>query len=296
MRLIIILLLLLSGCAPTSTAFYYNDGVEHVPTALALNSESSFRFLERWHISFSWFSGPAGVHACSFGKNPFKGRMEYGEVALDKNAPHWAWKNAVVGPYIDNEQPFSGRLKIMINGDLDSPYDAITIGQLGKEGNIRYATPCAVSLSESFTSATATFLNVKLHKNANSLVQGSNNVQIGNNRWRVVKNTVSDYPGTGYGNQPVLERWILEMPETDYWMVFTFYASKQFSYVERREAYERARDLFRQSIASVSIYPIAPFVDQEKIILPYQCIKRHPISPWICPISHDALVKPVEAQ
>jgi hypothetical protein len=284
-------MLLLSACTVNPTAVYYKNGIESAPGVLELKQQPSFRFVERWHISFAWLSGAWGANECHFGHNPFKGKPEYGPLASDNNAPQWHWRNAIVGPHVNDKGPFSGKLQISVSGSPQDPRDVITLGQTSSSGKVDYVNYCSASLSASFTSASATIINAKLYKNAESLLDGAKDVRIGDNQWSVIETPISDYSGKQYGNQPLLERWVLKIPQTDYWMVFTFYASKQFSYIERREAFEISHDLFRKAVASVSLKPIAPLVDQTKIIQPEQCVHLHPISPWICPVNEGSWLK-----
>lgn len=284
-------LLLLGGCVATPIAIGYKNGVEFIPGALQLDQRPSFRFVERWHISFAWLSGQWGANECNFGHNPFRGKVEYGPVAFDNNAPQWQWRSAIVRPYISDKKPFAGKLHIALSGSPDTPSDIRTLGHKQTSGKVSYTSYCSASLSESFTSASVKIINAKLHEDAESLVRGAKAMQIGSNQWRMIEHPLSDYPDKRYGNRPLLEQWVLEIPQTDYWMVFTFYASKQFSYTERREAYERAHDLFRQAVSSVSLTPITPFVDQEKIIEPAQCVRPYPTWPWMCPINEKSWMK-----
>lgn len=284
-------MLLLSACTTTQAPVYYKNGVEFVPGALHLKEQANFRFVERWHISFAWLTGAWGANDCHFGHNPFKGRPEYGALASDNNGPRWQWRDAIVGPDIGDKGPFSGKLQFSVDGSPQDPHDAVTLGQTSSSGEVRYVNYCSASLSESFTSASATIINAKRYKNVDSLLDGAKDVRIGENQWSVIENPISDYSGKQYGNQPLLERWVLKIPQTDYWMVFTFHASKQFSYIERREAFEIAHDLFRQAVASVSLKPITPLIDQTKIIQPEQCVHLHPVSPWICPLNEGSWLK-----
>lgn len=285
-------MLLLGACTSSPTAVYYKNGSEYVPGVLELKQQPSFRFLERWQISFAWLSGAWGANDCHFGKNPFGGKLEYGPLASDSSAPHWQWQNAIVAPYVSDKGPFSGKLQISFYGSPQDPRDALTLGQTSSNGQIRYISYCSASLSESFTSASATIVNARLYKNVESLLNGAKDLRIGDNQWHVIENPISDYSDKQYGSQPLLERWVLKIPETDYWMIFTFYASKHFSFVERRDAYERSHDLFRQAVSSVSLKPITPVVDQTKIIQPEKCVRLHPISPWMCPFNEASWLNP----
>jgi hypothetical protein len=256
-----------------------------------LEGRSSFRFLERWRIGFSWLSGAVGAHDCRFGANPFAGKSEYGALGQDINAPHWKWRNAILGPGVGDPKAFPGRTQIMVRHEVEDPADPFTVGYEENDGRMHYTSYCSASLDDSWTSASATIINSKMYRDLGALTDGAQSVRVGENKWRFVQNPISDYVGNDYGGRPLLETWVLEIPDTDYWMVFKFYASKQMSYVDRHEEYERVHDLFRQSIASVSLVPIEPLVDQEKIISPKQCVRRHSQSPWFCLFNESSLLK-----
>lgn len=285
-----LLLLLVMGCATKSAPVLYKNGVEYVPRQLGLGEHVSFRFVERWRIKFSWISGRPEINPCSFGVNPFKGMAEYGDLSLEDNAPEWVWRGAIVGPNIGVGKFFPGKLRLLLSGNPEAPNDVVTLGYKQAEGGRKYINRCDAYLSDSFTSAAATIVNATGYSDFHSVIQQAKNVQVGNNIWKVIVNPLGDFEGMKYGNQPLLERWVLALPETDYWLIFSFYASKQFSYVQRPVDYDRAHDLFRKSIASVSLEPIVPLVDQQKIIIPEQCVPSNQRLTWTCLFNKESLL------
>jgi hypothetical protein len=288
--LIAILFAILSGCSSVPREVYYRNGVEFTPSSLALEQNMRFRFVERWRISFSWLSGPYGVNDCFKVKNPFIGLKQYGELAIEEDSPRWLWNGAIIYAFSSEKGAYPEQVKFAFWKGLTSPEDRITLGYKEKSGEVKYISLCSASMAQSFTSASATIINAKMLANAHEVIYGAHDVLLGDNKWKVVENPLSDYTDNRRGDQPLLETWVLPIPDTDYWMVFKFWASRQYSYLDKRQEYDHAHAIFRQAVASVRLEPITPVVKQEILIRPEQCVKQGPGSLTTCPINPDSFL------
>jgi hypothetical protein len=281
---------LLSACTTLPDGGVVLNGKIVKPLPLHLGQDVEFRFAEKSRIAFSWFSGPAEINGCGFGRNPFKDSSDFKGLAVEKNAPHWIWNGAVVSPMVGSEKISRGKIYFSLAGPLDAPYDRQTLGTGGNHEFKGYRPFCNDLIAEAYSGATLMLIRDRNDGKIQPWIKNSIELKVNSNRWYFLEYPLSDFVEK-YGNRPLLESWALHIPDTDYWMIVQLFASKQFSFTERREAFENTRRLFRNVIESVKLTSISPAVEQREIIREQDCSRTSVHSAWVCPFNPASINK-----
>lgn len=257
-----------------------------MPGPLAIDKNYSYRFVEKWRISHSWFSGPAELNGCSYSGNPFRLFTINNQLAQEKNAPLLRWGEVVQGAEMNDKRDPKG---IRIRLRTDGVSDTYTLGtERGKFSE--YEPRCVDLLLSSHDAFSLYIIKPDTAKGTDEWIENSVKVDIRGRTWLVQVRPPADYgAGKDNGKKSLVQRWVLPIQDTDYWLVLTMHSSLKYSVIEHPTEHKIAEALFRGIIESVNLEPIQEIIDQREMIRPERCIQYNPRWEISCPFNYESI-------
>lgn len=270
-----LLLIATTGCAPfLNDSTIYKNGVATVPRAPNVDGYLSFRFMERWRITYNWIGGPVEARGCAFSLNPFKMAGAGGDLMFEKNSPLLEWQGSIIWP---NYDPKKKEVFIYLNNKLGGITDRFSLGTYNGSEFKRFAPFCEEAFTSSYNGFGAYIIKPDPDKGTGAWIEGSEPVTINGLHWLYKK-----YPMVERGRAmengvaSTMEKWVLPIPDTSYWLAFEFNANFKYSIHQQPERHKVMFDLFQKIIQSVKLEPISPIIRPKDFISIEKCPQMKP--------------------
>lgn len=228
----------------------YRGGALQHDGPLDIQDHYSFRFVDKWRISFSWLSGPVEVAGCSgLWLNSFRRLQIQSELSHELNPPFLKKDNRL---YMLGEN----------NGKWSLSEPRERVYGTDREGKFTgYSAFCGDGFKDSFDNLRLYIVQPDPAKRTSDWIEGAQAVTINGLHWLHKEMPIQNWEGTQQLNAPI-EYWVLKIPDTQYWMMLRFSASSGSKYGRgagaHPEKHRRLLDLFHQIIESVKLDPITP--------------------------------------
>ncbi|MBA5688163.1 hypothetical protein [Rugamonas apoptosis] len=285
---IVIVLLYLPACHDLPSNILYVNGVPSMPRNSNTIYQYKFRFLERWRIGFSWFDHEPNLselHGCNFESNQLKGIAGLQSLSEESEGPLWQWHGTVVQPTTLNKN--RKEVMFLIGGDIDNGSDFYTVG-IYKNGKFeRFDNYCEDAFLSEKVGATLKIVKANPLKGTDKWFENSEQLTINGLNWSV--NRRWDSPRNKNGVFTV-ELWVLKIPDTPYLMAMEMKAWVKGGEQSQSDEFNKKRAVFQDIVKSVTLEPITPLVDQEKIMLKEECRRPIPESMATCKFNRGSLL------
>lgn len=206
----------------------------------------SYRFLDKWRIGHAWLSG-TNVRHCKYLGNSYRRLGGYGELGFENR-----------GSFVEEAGLLGQRIEHKGKWKTSTAFEMI-YGTGGRAGKFEKYEPFCVQFFPSSRNGFAVYL-VKPDplKGTNDWIVGAKSVQLNGLNWLVKEIPPEDMTNSQSAVAKPIEIWTLPIPDTAYWLSFSFTASLEHSVQKRPAQHLAMHGLFRQIVASVRLEPIAP--------------------------------------
>lgn len=228
----------------------YGDGVKHYEGPLNLGKGYSFRFAEKWRISYKWLSGPIDIGGCFYAGNPFRGRSDFPVLQSEKNQP-----------FVEKD----GTLYALGGKENDLYLQNMNLWVYGitREGKYRgYERFCLSVIDDSFDSVALFIVLPDPEKGTDEWIEGAEKVRINGLDWWFQQHLIQNWSDNLERGRAPIEVWVLPIPDTKYWLMIRMSSTASYKYglgaVAHPEKHRLVHSLFRQIIESVTLEPIEP--------------------------------------
>jgi len=278
----------LPACQVLPNDVIYVNGVASVPRELNAEHKYKFRFLERWRIGFSWYDHPFNQiesHGCHFERNLFRKVSGLQVLSEDSHGPLWQWHDSVEQPWTLTKD---GRDVIFgISGDIDNNTDDHTLGVYNNGKLVKFKDYCTDVFLSAKASATLKIVKVDPAKGTDKWFENAERVTINGVSWSVIRKWDSPRNGDGVFS---VEMWGLRIPDTPYLMTMEMNAWVKGAPESQSDEFNKIWAMFHSITRSVTLEPITPLVDQDKIILKENCKRSIPNSTASCLFNRGSLL------
>ncbi|MBN9358409.1 MAG: hypothetical protein J0I15_18330 [Herbaspirillum huttiense] len=246
----VIVLCVASGCTIQEPGVYRGGQLIH-PAPLGIEDQYSFRFVDRWKISHRWLSGPTHLRGCAgYPLNPFRRLGGYGELGAEINAPI-VERNGHLSFVGEHNQKWT------LNEYREAFYGLDGYGKF-----TRFSALCGAAFSDSLDAMGLYIVKPDPAKGTDQWVTDAKEVTINGLRWRHKEIPIQDWSESRESLSGPIEFWVLEIPETKYWLALRFSATSSAKFGMGADAYpekhRRLLELFREIVQSVRLEPISP--------------------------------------
>ena len=231
----------------------YRGGQRIYPAPLGVEDHYSYRFVERWRISHNWLSGPVDLRGCSgYSLNPYRLRLVGGPLSSDMNAPFIEYRGSL---YLVSEHKgvwsLSDRREKIDGTDPTGKFE-------------RFSPFCVHFFGDSMDGVGLYIVKPAPTKGTDAWIEGAETVIINGLAWLHKKDPIRDWSQSRVHQAGPIERWVLKIPDTQYWLYLSFasstgatsmYGTGALAYPEK---HARLLELFHQIVASVKLEPIEP--------------------------------------
>ncbi len=212
---------------------------------LDIGNFHSYRFLEKYRVSHRWLSG-ADVFPCLYPLNIYRRLGGYGSLMDDRDGPYYESNG-----YLSFTNQYG-------NGPI--VVDNMNLEVLGEESGVfkQYRPYCSYFNSDAAVGMALYLIKPDERKGVDEFVSGSTEVQTSGLRW--LRKQISPYDEK-YRNRPnavPVEYWVLEIPQTPYWIVLKFTINPNTTVQQHFDQYVYMRSLFYGIVESVKLEPISP--------------------------------------
>ena len=241
-----------ASCAIDEPRFY--RGGRRIYTApLGVEDHYSYRFVERWRISHNWLNGPVDLRGChEYSSNPFRRLGTYGALGIENMEP-LIERNGILYSVYEHKGIFH----------LASPREKIYgTNPTGKFE--RFSPFCVHFFGDSMDGVGLYIVKPDPTKGTDAWIEGAETVIINGLAWLHKKDLIRDWSQSRVHQAGPIERWVLKIPDTQYWLYLSFasstgatcmYETGALAYPEK---HARLLELFHQIVASVKLEPIEP--------------------------------------
>jgi|GEM_PF-6303630 len=229
----------------------YRGGKLIQPAPLGIEDQHSFRFMDRWKISHRWLSGSPQIMGCTgYSSNPFKRLGVGGKLGDEINAPI-VERNGVLYVVAEHNQKWT------LNDRREAFYGLDAYAKF-----TRFSALCGAAFSDSLDAMGLYIVKPDPAKGTDQWVTDAKEVTINGLRWRHKEIPIQDWSESRESLSGPIEFWVLEIPETKYWLALRFSATSSAKFGMGADAYpekhRRLLELFREIVQSVRLEPISP--------------------------------------
>lgn len=240
------LLTLLTSCSGTHEVTY-RGGMLVVPGPLAIEDHYAFRFVDKWRISHAWFSGPVEIDYC-----------RYSRLDNNRGEDRFFETNGVLQVESVSGDP-KDKGKKFIWQQSEKIY-----GTSPRTGEFKGYRPfCTHTFQDIWTGVSVALLKPDPAKGTDAWIAGAQPVVVNGRQWLRQIAPIEDHSEDKKGENRsfLLERWILKIPDTPYWLMMMLGGSTggagTFPGSNRNPAkFAQVVDLFHQMVDSVKLEPI----------------------------------------
>ena len=245
---LVLMLFFISGCSSNSARQVdMSDNYYLLPGSssdvLGVDNFHASRFMGKYRLSFNWLSGPS-VKNCLIPRNVYKRLGGYGELGSEINAPLFETAGRLSYAY-----KYDNRKYIEV-----SQLNDFVRGENSKGKFEKFKPFCSNFFSDSAIGFGLYIIEPDARKGTNYYTDGSVAVSVNGLLWR--KKTMAVENDPKYPNAVPVEIWVLEIPDTKYWLMIKLSIRPQYTLEQYGADYRSKLLMFHKIVESVRLNPI----------------------------------------